>query len=88
VETIEKLKPLTNKEKKYIWATFIELLVMNGYNIQKLLFNPPRLKHMNCTNVIDEIIKQENIFSGNTKDSLKEWELLKNRYNFGINSII
>lgn len=88
METIEKLKPLTNKEKKYIWRTFIELHVMNGYNIEQFLFNPPRLKYMNCTYVIDEIIKQENIFSGNTEDSLKEWKLLEKRYSFGINSII
>lgn len=88
METTEKLKPLTNKEKKYIWRTFIEIHIQNGYNVEEFLFNPPRLKYMNCNYIIDEIIKQDDIFHGdnedfyiNTNKSAKEWELLKNRYN-------
>ena len=88
METIEKLKPLTNKEKKYIWTTFIELHIQNGYNVEEFLFNPPRLKYMNCDFIINEILKQGNIFYGENENlhidsnkSVNEWELLKNRYN-------
>jgi len=88
MKTIEKLKPLTNKEKKYIWRTFIELYIQNGYNVEEFLFNPPTLKYMNCTYIIDEIIKQEKILYGSTEKNIEEWEVLKNRYIYGINSII
>ena len=91
IPKLEKLQPLTNKEKKYIWRNYIELLIQNGYNVERFLFNPPRLKYINCTYLLDEIIKLENIYSLHTVDeekaSLKEWESFKKRYQHGDNCI-
>jgi len=63
---------MTNQEKKQFYTYYIERLVFNGYNVEELLFSPPKLKYLNFKGIYDHILEME--MHSNDFENIKEFE--------------
>lgn len=53
-------KPLTTREKKFIWVDYVEIHAREGYDISKLIFKRPPLNRMNFEYILKRIIEMNN----------------------------
>ena len=63
---------MTNQEKKQFYTYYIERLVFNGYNVEELLFDPPKLKHLNFKGIYNHIVEMD--MHSNDLENIKEFE--------------